>query len=79
VISTRLKEVILRQLDLDQLELDETMEANAVPGWDSLSHVSILAAVEKEFGIRFKMLETLRLKNIGDLQRLIDAKLSPSK
>ncbi len=75
MISARLKAVILKQLDLDEMTLTDEMEANEVPGWDSLSHVGILVAIEQEFKIRFKTMETLRLKNLGDLQRLVDSKL----
>jgi acyl carrier protein len=75
MISPRLKATILRSLGLDDFELTDTMEANEVPGWDSLSHVGVLMAVEKEFSVRFKTVETLRLKNLGDLQRLVDSKL----
>jgi acyl carrier protein len=46
-----------------------------VPGWDSLKHVELLAAVEEEYGLRFRAFDVLRLKNVGDLQTLIDSKL----
>ena len=78
MISQQLKQVILEQLDLDDFELDETTLACDVPGWDSLSHVAVLCAVEAAFGIRFRTIETLRLKNIGDLQALVDKRLSGS-
>ena len=44
-----------------------------MPGWDSLSHVKVILAVEKEYGLRFKTMELLRLKNVGDLQALVGA------
>ena len=72
MITERLKAVILRELDLDDFEILTTTTADTVPGWDSLRHAQIIAAVEAEFGIRFKTLEVLRLKNIGELQALID-------
>ena len=75
MISDRLKAVILRELRLEAFELKDTTLARDVPGWDSLSHASVLAAVEKEFGITFRSLEVLRLKNLGDLQALVDRKL----
>ena len=48
--------------------------APQVPGWDSLSHVGILAAIEKDYGIRFRTLEVIKFKNVGDLQAAIDKK-----
>jgi acyl carrier protein len=69
-----LKGVILTELKLDDAELRDETVASEVPGWDSLSHVRILSAVEKEFGIQIRALEVIRLKNVGDLQRLVDSK-----
>jgi acyl carrier protein len=74
MISNELKKVILRELGLDDVPLEDTTLASEVPGWDSLSHVRILSAVEKELGVKFKALEVMRLKNVGELQALVDKK-----
>ena len=74
MISDRLKRVVLGVLKLDDFDLQDDTTAAEVPGWDSLSHVAILAAVEKEYGIRFRSLEVLRLKNVGELQALVSRK-----
>lgn len=76
MVSDELKTVILNVLKLDDWEIIETTPAAEVPGWDSLSHVSVVSAVEKHFGVRFKTVEVLRLSNVGDLQRLVDFKLA---
>jgi acyl carrier protein len=75
MISDDLRKVILNVLKLDDWEIADTTLAAEVPGWDSLSHVDVVSAVEKHFGVRFKNVEVLRLKNVGDLQRLVDSKL----
>ncbi len=74
MISQRLKQVILRELQLDDFELRDDMLASEVPGWDSLAHVGILTAVEAEYGIRLRALEVVRLRRVGDLQELVDRK-----
>jgi acyl carrier protein len=76
MISERLKQTILKELKLENFNFDDDTTADQVPGWDSLSHLNVILAVEKEFNIRFKPYELLKLKNIGELQRLIDQKLS---
>lgn len=75
MISQRLTGVIARELDLDDLVLTDASTADSVPGWDSLSHAQIIAAVEEAFGVRFSTLEVLRLRNVGELQALVDSKL----
>ena len=74
MISTELKKTILGALNLDDWEFDEQTTASELPGWDSLSHVNVILAVEKRFKVRFSNREVLKLKTIGDLQRLVDSK-----
>jgi acyl carrier protein len=74
VVSERLKRAILNELELDDWTIEDDTTAGMVPGWDSLSHVRIIAAIENEYRIRLKTTEILRVRNVGDLQALIDAK-----
>lgn len=76
MISQELKSVILDVLHLDDFDLQDETIAPDVPGWDSLTHINIILAVEKKFSIKFKSYEVLRLKNVGDLQKLVDLKLA---
>ena len=75
MISDRLKKVILVELELDDWEIGDETAAGMVPGWDSLSHARIMAAVENEYGIRLHVREIMRLVNVGQLQKLIDQKV----
>ena len=68
MISAELKQVILQELSLKDFDLTDTTTAAMVPGWDSLNHARVVAAVEDRFGIRFKTSEVMKLKNVGDLQ-----------
>jgi acyl carrier protein len=79
MISHELKTVILGALNLDDWELTDSTVAAEVPGWDSLSHVNVVLAVEKQFGVRFRNVEVLRLTNVGELQRLVNSKLNQQK
>ena len=63
MISNHLRDVILRTLGIEAYPLEDDTLASEVPGWDSLTHVRILAAVEAEFAIRIKGLEAIRLKS----------------
>jgi len=74
MISDKLKSVILKELHLDEYEIKDETQANQIPGWDSLNHINVILAIEKEYSVRFKRLEVLKCKNIGDLQKLCDSK-----
>ena len=79
MISEELKRVILGALKLDDWEITDSTLAAEVLGWDSLSHINVLLAVEKHFGVRFRNADVLRLTNVGDLQRLVDSKIAQQK
>jgi len=53
----------------------DTLDAQSGPGnqpaWDSLAHVTIVAAVESSYGISLTMPEILAIKNIGDLAAVL--------
>lgn len=76
MVTEELKSVILKQLNLDEFEINDDTMAPEVPGWDSLSHVNIIVAVEQHFKVKFKSMEVLKLKNVGDLQKLVTLKLN---
>jgi acyl carrier protein len=43
------------------------MTANDVDGWDSLSHVTLILAVDQRFQVRLGTKELLAMKNVGDM------------
>lgn len=74
-ITNRLSEVFQDVFEDDDLEINRQLTAKDVPSWDSLMHVTLVLAVEKEFGIRLSSSEVTNLKNVGDFIDLIEAKL----
>jgi len=78
MISDRLKATILKTLQLDDWDIDDETLAYEVPGWDSLNHIAVLCAVEKTFRIRIQSTEAMKLQNIGELQMLVNKKISAS-
>jgi acyl carrier protein len=76
MVSDKLKSIILKELRLDEYIINDDTQANQIPGWDSLNHINVILAIEQAYNVRFKRLEVLKCKNIGDLQKLCDSKLS---
>ena len=62
--------------DQKGLKLVPETTANDIDGWDSMSHVTMLMAVEDHFGIEFKPYEIANLVNVGALLALIEKKLA---
>jgi acyl carrier protein len=52
----------------------ETSESD-IAGWDSFNNASLIAAIEKEFAIRFRTAELQSLRSVGSFVEIIRAKL----
>jgi len=72
-IIAKLNEIVAGTLGLDRVELAPHMTASDVEGWDSVSTIQILVAIEAEFGIRFRTAEMASIENVGGLvSRIVD-------
>ncbi len=61
--------------DDDELTIDAQTSAQDIDEWDSLMHVNLVLAVEKQFGIRFTGTEVAGLKDVGELSALVEKRL----
>ena len=75
-------EEILRELDTifrdilknENITLTTETTAKDVDGWDSLTNMRLITAIEKRYNIRFGLREILKFKHVGDLCASIQAK-----
>ena len=74
-IFERLNEVFRDFFDDEDIELDEVTTADDIDDWDSLNHITLMAAVEDEFGIRFTMGEVSGMKNVGEMADIIKSRM----
>lgn len=75
-LKDRLNEIFCEVFDDDDIKIAPEMTANDVDGWDSLSHVNLIVAIESNFKITFSQKELLTFKNVGDLLNSIRSKIS---
>jgi len=75
-IDEQLTQIFRTVFNEPALNLTPGTTANDVDAWDSLSHLNMISAVEKEYGIKFKLKDLVKLKNVGDLVQIIEVKLS---
>ena len=71
---TQVGEIMVDIFDLDDLEVTPDTTAADVEEWDSLSHIRLMVAIERHFGIKFSNAEIEALQNVGDLVKAIDSK-----
>ena len=75
-IFEKLTEVFRDVFDDECIELSETTTAADIEDWDSLTHITLLSAIEDEMDIRFDMKAVQGLKNVGAMVDLIQEELA---
>lgn len=70
-VVPRLTDIMKDIFDEDDLEYRDSLTADDVEGWDSLSHVRFLVAVENAFGVRFTSGEIDGFKNVGEVVQVL--------
>lgn len=73
-IMARLTEVFRDVFDDDELTVFPAMTAKDVDEWDSLMHITLVLAVEKEFAVKLNAAEVGKLENVGQMVELLARK-----
>ena len=73
-LRPRMTRVFREVFDDDALEITDSTSASDIDAWDSLMHITLVLAVEREFSIRLSAAEAGLLKNVGELYQLVAAR-----
>jgi acyl carrier protein len=74
-VISQVRTILIKVLKHDRFEMSDELTATMVEGWDSLTHMVIITQIEEDFKIQFKLKELNKLRNMGTLLELIQAKL----
>ncbi len=70
-ITEKLQIIFRNVFSTPDIQVNDDLNAEKVDRWDSLTHLTMIAEVENEFGVKFKLKELISMKNVGDMIRLI--------
>lgn len=73
-IYERLNEIFRDVFDDDSITVTATTTANDIEDWDSLSHITLVSAVEDEFRMKFSMKEVVGMQNVGEMATIVAAR-----
>jgi len=73
-IRKRLTVIFREVFDDDDLEVFDGMTAEDIEEWDSLMHITLVMAIEKEFDIRLNAGEVGKLENVGAMMDILMAR-----
>lgn len=74
----KLYEIVGNILKVDPRTLGPGSNAQNTANWDSLNHIELIFAIESAFHVRFTMPEIAGLRELGDIERLLEAKSVPA-
>ena len=66
-ILVKVQEIFRDVLDNEDIELTFETVANDIDEWDSLTHIQLIVAIEKYFGIKFSAKDILEWNTVGDM------------
>lgn len=70
-ILNAVQDIFRDNFDDDTLEITRSTCADDIEDWDSLEQINLLTAMEKQFGVKFKLDDVRGLANVGDMVDLI--------
>lgn len=74
-IYEKLTEIFCDVFNDDGIVIGDETTAADVQGWDSLSNIQLILAVETAFRIRLSAAQVASLAKLGDLVSIIEAKI----
>jgi acyl carrier protein len=72
VVQNRLQQIFREIFSDDDLVLTDGMTADDVPGWDSLAHINLIYAVEREFEVSIADERLASFATVGDMREHIE-------
>ena len=75
-IFNKVQDIFRDIFDEDNLVITNSSSSDDVEDWDSLNHINLVSAIEKEFKIRFALGELQSLKDVGAMIDLMVQKIA---
>ena len=66
-MQERVKRVMAQTFKLDPVAVSDSLRINGIPAWNSLGHMALVVALEKEFGIRFSGSRVANLTSVSGI------------
>ncbi|MCB9223353.1 MAG: acyl carrier protein [Crocinitomicaceae bacterium] len=73
-ILIQVQDIFRDLFDDEEIEINDSTTAEDIDDWDSITHIQLLVAIEKHFGIKFTASEIHGFKKVGDIINCINLK-----
>lgn len=76
IIMEKIQDIFRDVFDDEELVVEDSTSSDDIEEWDSLSHIQLVVAVEKTFGLKLTSKEILSWEDVGEMSDAIYAKLA---
>lgn len=75
-IMEKIQDIFRDVFDDEELVIADSTSSDDIEEWDSLSHIQLVVAIEKAFGLKLTSKEILSWEDVGEMVDAIHAKLA---
>ncbi|MBI2530131.1 MAG: acyl carrier protein [Candidatus Diapherotrites archaeon] len=74
-ISIRLNKVFRDFFGDKTINISPKMTPNDFQSWDSLNHIKLIDAIEKEFGVKMSLKQIIEVEKVGDIINFLEKRI----
>ena len=74
-IFEKIQNIFRNVFDNSEMKIENSSNSSNVENWDSLNHINLVVAIQKEFRIKFDLKEIQSFKNVGEMVDLVEKKI----
>jgi acyl carrier protein len=75
-IFNEVQEIFRDIFDDNNLDINYQTNSGNIENWDSLNHINLISAIEKQFKVKFTLTELFNLTDVGLLLKLLTKKIN---
>jgi acyl carrier protein len=76
LVHAKLQTIMRETFANDNISINDATTAQDVTEWDSLGHLNLMMAIEKNFGVSLTAKEVRNMRHVGDLIGLVEKKMA---
>ena len=69
-----INKILVNVFGISEEKISDDATMNDVPGWDSLTHMDLITAIEKDFCFELDGDEIAEMTSIGNIRKVLTAK-----
>lgn len=70
-MEQKLRTIFAESLEISEERVKDELEYNTLPEWDSISHMSLIAAIEDSFDIMLDTEDVIDMSSFGKAKEIV--------